>query len=163
MVFVVKTLSTNILPVTFEHHPHTSHPHAHLTPTHAHLTPTRTQLSCSWCMQMTRRVLGSGRVVYENGDRTDTISHGSRCGCGYMHYWDGKEYDNLPEKLVIVSYRPYSILYHNNTNQIYLFLDSHHVTLVLLIQFNLFGAIIWRLRYLTEIGKFYLIPILASS
>ncbi len=51
-------------------------------------------------MQLTRLVRGSGGVVYENGDRTDTVSHGSRCGCGYMHYWDGEEYDNLPEKLV---------------------------------------------------------------
>ena len=22
----------------------------------------------------------------------------SQCGCGYRHYWDGGEYDNLPER-----------------------------------------------------------------
>ena len=37
-------------------------------------------------------------IQYENGDRTSTPSTGNRCKCGYKHYWDGKEYDNLPVK-----------------------------------------------------------------
>ena len=27
----------------------------------------------------------------------------SQCGCGYRHYWDGEEYDNLPERCVDLS------------------------------------------------------------
>ena len=57
-----------------------------------------TQVSCFWCVNTTRPVKGDGTVVYENGDRTSTRAYGSRCRCGYKHYWDGKEYDNLPEK-----------------------------------------------------------------
>lgn len=58
------------------------------------------EVSCFCCASVTRRVAGDGSVIYENGDRTQTVSSGSRCGCGYMHYWDGVEYDNLPEKYV---------------------------------------------------------------
>ena len=60
------------------------------------LTPM--EVSCFRCTSTTRRCYGDGSIVYENGDRTQTISMGSRCGCGYMHYWDGMEYDNLPER-----------------------------------------------------------------
>ncbi len=55
-------------------------------------------VNCFCCSSITRKVLGDGSLVYENGDRTLTESAGSRCGCGYMHFWDGNEYDNLPEK-----------------------------------------------------------------
>ncbi len=60
------------------------------------LTPL--EVSCFRCTLATRRCSGDGCIVYENGDRTQTVSSGSRCGCGYMHYWDANEYDNLPEK-----------------------------------------------------------------
>ncbi len=55
-------------------------------------------VDCFCCSHSARKVLGSGAVIYENGDRTLTPAVRSRCGCGYKHYWDGKEYDNLPEK-----------------------------------------------------------------
>jgi deubiquitinating protein VCIP135 len=60
------------------------------------LTPL--EVSCFRCTSGTRRCSGDGGIVYKNGDRTQTVSDGSRCGCGYMHYWDGNEYDNLPER-----------------------------------------------------------------
>lgn len=56
------------------------------------------EVSCFRCTSTTRRCSGDGAIVYENGDRTQTVSSGSRCGCGYMHYWDGEEFDNLPER-----------------------------------------------------------------
>lgn len=56
------------------------------------------QVSCFYCTSATRRCSGDGTTAFENGDRTQTVSLGSRCGCGYMHYWDGVEYDNLPER-----------------------------------------------------------------
>ena len=37
-------------------------------------------------------------IVYENFDRTSTPTTNNRCGCGYKHYWEGKEYDNIPVK-----------------------------------------------------------------
>ena len=43
---------------------------------------------------------GDGTVKYENGDRTTTPAPGGKCTCGFKHYWDGKEYDNLPEMSV---------------------------------------------------------------
>ena len=46
---------------------------------------------------MMRQVGGDGIVKYINGDRTGTQTSSSRCQCGFKHYWDGKEYDNLPE------------------------------------------------------------------
>ena len=55
-------------------------------------------VDCFSCSSHTRLVSGDGTVQYRNGDRTQTPSDGNRCGCGYKHYWDGKEYDNLPEK-----------------------------------------------------------------
>lgn len=56
------------------------------------------EVSCFSCTSATRKCSGDGAIVYENGDRTQTVSAGSRCGCGFMHYWDGDEYDNLPER-----------------------------------------------------------------
>ena len=64
------------------------------------LTPL--EVSCFCCTSTTRKCSGDGSIIYENGDRTQTVSAGSRCGCGYMHYWDGNEYDNLPERWVWV-------------------------------------------------------------
>ncbi|XP_052065392.1 deubiquitinating protein VCPIP1-like [Mytilus californianus] len=57
------------------------------------------QLSiCSFCQGAhVRLVKGDGTVKYENGDRTTTPAPGGRCTCGFKHYWDGREYDNLPE------------------------------------------------------------------
>lgn len=60
---------------------------------------TKSQLSmCSFCQGgHVRLVNGDGSLKYENGDRTTTPAPGGRCTCGFKHYWDGKEYDNLPE------------------------------------------------------------------
>ncbi len=44
-----------------------------------------------------RLVKNDGSVLYLNGDKTNNKSTSSRCTCGYKHYWDGREYDNLPE------------------------------------------------------------------
>lgn len=44
----------------------------------------------------------NGKTVYYNGDPTETPSVSpTKCNCGHKHYWDGIEYDNLPELLDI--------------------------------------------------------------
>ena len=43
-----------------------------------------------------RMVRADGSVLYFDGDRTTTPCVGSKCPCGFKHYWGGKEYDNLP-------------------------------------------------------------------
>ncbi|KAM4687953.1 deubiquitinating protein VCPIP1 [Discoglossus pictus] len=58
--------------------------------------------SCNWCRgNSVRRVKSDASIVYLDGDRTNTRSYGGKCGCGFKHYWDGKEYDNLPEAFPI--------------------------------------------------------------
>ncbi|KAM4705412.1 deubiquitinating protein VCPIP1 [Rhinophrynus dorsalis] len=58
--------------------------------------------SCTWCRGTSvRRVRNDASIVYLDGDRTNTRSFGGKCGCGFKHYWDGKEYDNLPEAFPI--------------------------------------------------------------
>ncbi|XP_028328598.1 deubiquitinating protein VCIP135 [Gouania willdenowi] len=58
--------------------------------------------TCSWCHGTSvRHIHGNGSVVYLDGDRTNTRSHSGKCGCGFKHYWEGKEYDNLPEAFPI--------------------------------------------------------------
>ncbi|KAM5157662.1 deubiquitinating protein VCPIP1 [Mantella aurantiaca] len=58
--------------------------------------------SCNWCRgSSVRRVRSDASIVYLDGDRTNTRSDGGKCGCGFKHYWDGKEYDNLPEAFPI--------------------------------------------------------------
>ena len=54
---------------------------------------------CRFCHGPLRRVKSDGSAVYMNGDRTTTPVEGhSRCGCGFKHYWNGREYDNMPER-----------------------------------------------------------------
>ncbi|XP_049604093.1 deubiquitinating protein VCPIP1 [Syngnathus scovelli] len=58
--------------------------------------------TCNWCRGASvRPVRADGLVVYADGDRTDTPSQGGKCGCGFKHFWEGKEYDNLPEAFLI--------------------------------------------------------------
>ncbi|XP_037538378.1 deubiquitinating protein VCIP135 isoform X2 [Nematolebias whitei] len=58
--------------------------------------------TCNWCHGTSvRHIRGNGSVVYLDGDRTNTRSQGGKCGCGFKHYWEGKEYDNLPEAFPI--------------------------------------------------------------
>ncbi|KAK6490979.1 deubiquitinating protein VCIP135-like [Huso huso] len=58
--------------------------------------------SCNYCHGTSvRHIRGDGSVVYLDGDRTNTRSHGGKCGCGFKHFWEGKEYDNLPEAFPI--------------------------------------------------------------
>ncbi|KAM4552244.1 deubiquitinating protein VCPIP1 [Odontesthes bonariensis] len=58
--------------------------------------------TCTWCHGTSvRHVRGDGSVVYLDGDRTNTRSQGGKCGCGFKHHWEGKEYDNLPEAFPI--------------------------------------------------------------
>lgn len=58
--------------------------------------------TCTWCHGTSvRHIRGNGSVVYLDGDRTNSRSQGGKCGCGFKHYWDGKEYDNLPEAFPI--------------------------------------------------------------
>ncbi|XP_061425634.1 deubiquitinating protein VCPIP1 isoform X2 [Lethenteron reissneri] len=63
---------------------------------------------CAWCgASAVRKVVsGDGAVLYKNGDRTRTTSGGGtgsvgRCDCGFKHFWDGGEYDRLPEELPV--------------------------------------------------------------
>ncbi|KAL4225382.1 Deubiquitinating protein [Mactra antiquata] len=54
--------------------------------------------SCAFCNgEMLRQVRHDGSIVYIDGDRTTTPCNGGTCPCGYKHYWQGKEYDNLPD------------------------------------------------------------------
>nr|XP_033789255.1 deubiquitinating protein VCIP135 [Geotrypetes seraphini]XP_033789256.1 deubiquitinating protein VCIP135 [Geotrypetes seraphini] len=58
--------------------------------------------ACNWCHGTSvRRVKNDASIVYLDGDRTNTRSTGGKCGCGFKHYWEGKEYDNLPEAFPI--------------------------------------------------------------
>lgn len=58
--------------------------------------------TCGWCHRNSvRHVRSDGSIVYLDGDRTNTRSQGGKCGCGFKHYWEGKEYDNLPEAFPI--------------------------------------------------------------
>lgn len=61
-----------------------------------------TLLECHLCHGPLRRAKSDGSAVYTNGDRTTTPVEGrSRCGCGFKHYWNGREYDNMPESFPI--------------------------------------------------------------
>lgn len=56
------------------------------------------QICCSWCnSDRTRRVDKMGKTLYENGDITNTPSTMPNSCCSYKHYWDNKEYDNVPK------------------------------------------------------------------
>lgn len=58
--------------------------------------------TCNWCHGTSvRRIHGDGAVVYLDGDRTNTRSQGGKCGCGFKHFWEGREYDCLPEAFPI--------------------------------------------------------------
>ncbi|XP_061549916.1 deubiquitinating protein VCPIP1 [Phycodurus eques] len=58
--------------------------------------------TCNWCHGTSvRHIRGDGLVVYLDGDRTNARSQGGKCGCGFKHFWEGKEYDNLPEAFPI--------------------------------------------------------------
>ncbi|XP_056913214.1 deubiquitinating protein VCPIP1 isoform X1 [Takifugu flavidus] len=58
--------------------------------------------TCTWCHGTSvRHIHGNGSVVYLDGDRTSTRSQGGKCGCGFKHFWEGREYDNLPEAFPI--------------------------------------------------------------
>lgn len=58
------------------------------------------QVKCFHCTGLTRHLRADGTIAYINGDRTMTPAVNSQCGCGYRHYWDGGEYDNLPERYI---------------------------------------------------------------
>ncbi|XP_029447266.1 deubiquitinating protein VCIP135 isoform X2 [Rhinatrema bivittatum] len=61
-----------------------------------------TLTACNWCHGTSvRRVKNDASIVYLDGDRTNSRSTGGKCGCGFKHYWEGKEYDNLPEAFPI--------------------------------------------------------------
>ncbi|XP_019851334.1 PREDICTED: deubiquitinating protein VCIP135-like isoform X2 [Amphimedon queenslandica] len=59
-------------------------------------------VDCFQCGQTARRLLGDGTILFENGDRTGNRADPlySRC-CGFKHYWNGKEYDNMPQPIKI--------------------------------------------------------------
>ena len=56
---------------------------------------------CSHCKGAIRKVKADGTLGYFNGDQLSKVAQNSTCGCGYKHYWDGKEYDNLPIQIPI--------------------------------------------------------------
>ena len=69
-----------------------------LVPDYAHSAPA----ACHTCHSGALRPLtAQGGVAYRDGDRTGTPSSKGKCGCGFKHYWAGREYDNLPEALPI--------------------------------------------------------------
>ncbi|XP_033112608.1 deubiquitinating protein VCIP135-like [Anneissia japonica] len=52
---------------------------------------------CPMCRgNVVRLVNADGSVVYQNGDRTLTVSNSTKCTCGFKHFWEGREYDNHP-------------------------------------------------------------------
>ena len=58
------------------------------------------EANCPSCLideQIMRPVRGDGSIAYKNGDRLEKPAAGRNC-CGFKHYWDGKEYDNIPQK-----------------------------------------------------------------
>ncbi|KAG7488605.1 hypothetical protein MATL_G00035480 [Megalops atlanticus] len=58
--------------------------------------------TCNWCHGTSvRHIRGDGSIMYLDGDRTNTRSQGGKCGCGFKHFWEGKEYENLPEAFPI--------------------------------------------------------------
>lgn len=58
--------------------------------------------NCSWCQSAhVRHLRGDGTLELRNGDRTRTPSNSNYCSCGYKHYWDGKEYDTLPQQITV--------------------------------------------------------------
>ncbi|XP_029651121.1 deubiquitinating protein VCIP135 [Octopus sinensis] len=55
---------------------------------------------CSHCKSRHVRLVDSdGTIHFLNADRT--MSKSSRSKCGYRHYWNGREYDHLPEIFTI--------------------------------------------------------------
>ncbi|KAI6647342.1 Deubiquitinating protein [Oopsacas minuta] len=62
-----------------------------------------TIVSCEVCPinSPCRLVSSDGSPIYQNGDRTTTPSQGSNCACGFKHFWDGNEYDNVPLEIPI--------------------------------------------------------------
>lgn len=49
-----------------------------------------------------RLVKRDGSTIYLNGDQLPfPASSNSHCGCGFKHFWDGKQYDNLPKKIPV--------------------------------------------------------------
>lgn len=51
-----------------------------------------------------RLVYADGSVAYENGDLTPVRALSSHCQCGYKHWWNGREYDNPPDLVSVISY-----------------------------------------------------------
>ncbi|CAG2056365.1 unnamed protein product, partial [Timema podura] len=61
--------------------------------------------TCKWCQDTRLRMIHcNGSVDYENGDATSSLSPSSTgpCHCGYKHWWNGLEYDNLPQMIPVV-------------------------------------------------------------
>ena len=60
-------------------------------------------VKCKHCQGSLRLVKPDGSLIYYNGDQLPArASRNSKCGCGYKHFWDGKEYDNIPQKIAVV-------------------------------------------------------------
>ncbi|KAG0437708.1 hypothetical protein HPB47_017319 [Ixodes persulcatus] len=57
---------------------------------------------CTWCQSVqVRHLRGDGSLELRNGDRTRTPSNSNYCSCGFKHFWDGKEYDTLPQQVTV--------------------------------------------------------------
>ncbi|XP_071853755.1 deubiquitinating protein VCPIP1-like isoform X2 [Apostichopus japonicus] len=57
----------------------------------------QTSASCTCCKGKELRLeRADGSIVYHNGDKTATPAPDTKCSCGFKHYWDGKEFDNMP-------------------------------------------------------------------
>lgn len=57
---------------------------------------------CTCCKStQIRHLRGDGTLELRNGDRTRTPSNSKYCSCGFKHFWDGKEYDTLPQQITV--------------------------------------------------------------
>ncbi|XP_039255607.2 deubiquitinating protein VCPIP1-like [Styela clava] len=60
------------------------------------------QFPCCWCgVKRLRRVNNLGNVMFENGDPTPTSTEVPGQCCGFKHFWEGKEYENIPRQFML--------------------------------------------------------------
>lgn len=57
-----------------------------------------------------RLVLADGSLAYENGDMTRSRNTGA-CHCGFKHWWNGREYDLIPEIVSVILYLIFSFFF----------------------------------------------------
>ncbi|GFO30372.1 deubiquitinating protein vcip135-like [Plakobranchus ocellatus] len=57
--------------------------------------------ACLYCSGIEFRLVNADYTIqFKDGDRTFTKSN--KCRCGFKHYWNGKEYDTAPKKILVL-------------------------------------------------------------